>query len=89
MSIYPVPLQIWFPNPRNYQVRARELHGYRGIRELGNQHYAARLICKLERCGECGKSVKWNRAWGHHSIPWGHGTVYCNYECAYPSRRRI
>lgn len=69
MSIYPVPLQKWFPN--------------------GDDHYeVCRMIVDGSRCENCGKHCKYNRAWGHHSLPWGHGNVWCSEKCLYGPKRR-
>lgn len=72
MSIYPVPLQKWFPNTPKEK----------------SYYWAARMTVDLARCENCGKRCKYNRAWGHHSIPWGYGEVWCTKECLYGPKKR-
>jgi len=64
MSIYPVPLQKWFP--------------------IGNtKHSVCKMLVKLARCEGCGKHCKFNRAWGHHALPYGYGVVWCSKSCLF------
>jgi hypothetical protein len=70
MSIYPVPLQEWFPKPSRFHPDADQ-HLYE----------TARMLVNLYRCVKCNKRCKWNRAWGHHSLPWGYGDIFCSKKC--------
>lgn len=76
MSIYPVPLQKWFPNPKEHPVYSDQ------------DHSILRMIVKLSRCDNCGKHCKYNRAWGHHSLPYGYGEVWCSEKCLYGPKKR-
>jgi len=73
MSIYPVPLNKWFP--------------------FGDPNYIGSFI-EYHRCVACGKKPKYSKAWGHHSLPWGYGEVWCSLKCldsgkvARPDKRR-
>lgn len=60
MSIYPVPLNEWFP--------------------IGDENYC-KHITDFMRCHSCYTRVNYFKAWGHHSIPWGYGEVWCNEKC--------
>lgn len=62
MSIYPVPLQEWFPKG-------------------DENHEVVKAIVAIERCAHCGKYLKFKKAWGHHSLPWGYGDVWCDEVC--------
>lgn len=68
MSIYPVKLIEWYP-PRR-----------RGWKDKCN-YEAAFMMVKLTECLYCGKKTKYKTAWGHHSIPYGHGDIWCNARC--------
>lgn len=70
MSIYAVKLMEWFPRPKKNQHDV--IHGL---------YDTARMMVKLSRCLACGKKPKWNRAIGHHSIPWGTGDIWCSEPC--------
>jgi len=82
MSIYPVPLQKWFPNPKSRNLSDEEAW------DASCQYYAAKITVKLSKCEKCGKHCKYNRAWGHHSIPWGYGEVWCSEKCLYGPKKR-
>lgn len=40
-------------------------------------------LCCVVPCARCGRKVKWNRAWGHHSIADGVGDLWCGETCAF------
>lgn len=44
-------------------------------------HENAKISVKYSSCLTCGKKVKWKKAWGHHSIPWGNGDIWCSKKC--------
>ena len=44
-------------------------------------HEITLSIIKAWRCRACGKRVKFNKAIGHHSLPWGHGDLWCSWKC--------
>jgi hypothetical protein len=69
MSIYPVKLIEWYPKKKRPWVE--------------KCHYTAILITvKYASCIHCGNDkMKVKTAWGHHSIPYGHGDVWCNEKC--------
>lgn len=68
MSIYVVYLASWFPS--------------RGKNGKDPMHGTARMVVESSRCPKCNKKPSWKRAWGHHSIPWGNGDVFCSRRCA-------
>lgn len=72
MSIYPVPLQKWFPNPASHPGA------------VDFDYTILRMIVRTDKCARCKKFCKWNRAWGHHSLPFGYGDVFCGKRCACP-----
>lgn len=82
MSIYPVPLQKWFPNPKS-----KNLSGENSWHKQCN-YEAAKSTVEFSKCENCGKSCKYNRAWGHHSIPWGYGDVWCSEKCLDSPKKR-
>jgi hypothetical protein len=45
-------------------------------------HGSMRLMVKWHKCVTCNKSkMNWRYAYGHHSIPWGHGDIWCSKRC--------
>lgn len=82
MSIYPVPLQKWFPHPRIGQ------YIYGNYSEAKNLYETVKFLVKFERCDSCGKHCKFNRAWGHHSLPFGYGEVWCTEKCLFGTEKR-
>jgi len=41
-----------------------------------------RLYVEFSKCIKCGRGgIKFSRAYGHHSIPWGYGDVWCTWKC--------
>lgn len=79
MSIYPVKLIEWFPHPKK-----RRDGDYKSTM---SHHEDAKMIVKLSKCLVCGKQPKWNRAIGHHSIPWGYGDIWCSEKCMSSGKR--
>lgn len=77
MSIYPVPMQNWFKNRKRNDSDSKFLYE------------TARWLVDIYRCHNCGKRCKWNRAWGHHSVPWGYGDIWCSKDCVFgkPKKR--
>lgn len=66
MSIYPVRLKEWFPpgNPQHKTMKFLVSNGY-GDMNRG--------------CLFCGKiKMHWQRAWGHHALPYGYGDIWCS-----------
>ena len=45
------------------------------------QHEIAFLMVKTSRCLSCMKRIRWKKAVGHHSIPWGNGDIWCSWKC--------
>lgn len=78
MSIYPVKLMEWFPHPR------KRKDDYENNDHL---HWTAKTSVKYAKCLACGKQPKWNRAIGHHSIPWGNGDIWCSEKCLDSGKR--
>lgn len=60
MSIYPVPLNKWFPK--------------------GDEHHSwLKFMLEHGQCLHCKKRrLNIKKAWGHHSLPWGHGDAWCS-----------
>ena len=48
----------------------------------GDEKYDnARSVVVGSRCFACGKKVRYTKAIGHHSLPWGHGDLWCSWKC--------
>lgn len=44
--------------------------------------HIARTVVEYSKCKSCGRGgMKYHRAYGHHSIPWGYGDVWCSKKC--------
>lgn len=41
----------------------------------------ARMVVKYKHCNACAKPLRYSKAWGHHSIPWGYGELWCGLKC--------
>jgi len=83
MSIYAVYLPSWFPaNPKvgvHGDMSTIQISEY--IRQGKELHTNCKFSVGMARCFSCGSSIKWKKAWGHHSIPWGYGDVWCSKKC--------
>ncbi len=44
-------------------------------------HDIAYYIVQAYRCYGCDKKLRWKSAFGHHSLPWGHGKIWCSERC--------
>lgn len=59
-----------------------------------DKHETALSIVQTSRCLACGSKIRWKRAIGHHSLPWGYGDIWCSEHCmdsgktAKPDKRR-
>ncbi len=68
MSIYPVKLAEWFPKGDSHHDIMKCLVSNGWGEKLG--------------CIHCGKKhMHWQEAWGHHSLPWGYGDLWCREKC--------
>ena len=40
-------------------------------------------VCVVEsmRCKACGRKQSFKKAWGHNSLPWGNGDLWCSEKC--------
>ena len=38
-------------------------------------------LVSLSRCFACGRRLKWKKVMAHHSIPFGHGDMWCSKKC--------
>lgn len=49
----------------------------------GDEMYEmSKLFVQYSKCLKCGRGgIKYHKAWAHHSIPWGHGDVWCSWKC--------
>lgn len=72
-----------------YPVRLSEWFPY------GDEMYEhAYTTVEVSRCYACNKKLKYSKAIGDHSIPWGYGLIYCSWKCcrsskiSRPDRRR-
>lgn len=84
MSIYPVYLARWFPNPTTSKKSKPD---WMTDREELHLHEMAKMSVKYSECHECGGKCEWKKAWGHHSLPWGHGDVWCSKKCLYGEKK--
>lgn len=45
-------------------------------------HESMKWAIKYKPCMECGKEdSNWRWVWGHHSLPWGYGDIWCTSRC--------
>lgn len=44
-------------------------------------HALCRMFVEFTRCVRCEGRCAWKSAWGHHSVPWGYGDVWCSKKC--------
>jgi len=59
-----------------YPVKLSEWYPY------GDEHHGVLIsIIACTRCYACGDRVRFKRAVGMHSIPFGHGDLYCSEKC--------
>lgn len=60
---------------------------------VGDENYCKDIVDAM-RCFACGKKCRYKKVWGHHSLPWGYGDVWCSEKClnsgkeAKPDKRR-
>lgn len=74
MSIYPVHLSSWYPK------KTKKAPVMDAKDDKLNSEVA--VICvETAKCIACGKKCTWKKAWGHHSIPWGYGDIWCSKRC--------
>lgn len=66
MSIYPVRLSEWFPKGDENHETMKFL--------VSRGHCDGAFGCL--HCGK--KKMHWQKAWGHHSLPWGYGDIWCS-----------
>ncbi len=57
-----------------YPVRLNEWY------PVGNEHYMGDMM-EVFKCDACGRVPNYKKAWGHHSLPWGHGEIWCSEKC--------
>lgn len=50
------------------------------------KHDTALFIVSASRCLACGSRIKFTKAIGHHSLPWGHGDIWCSWKCCYSGK---
>lgn len=49
---------------------------------FGDGKYETTLsLVKHMRCVACRRRPRYKDAVGHHSLPWGHGDLWCSWEC--------
>ena len=59
-----------------YPVKLSEWFPY------GDENYKIiHKIFKYKRCLACRKRLKFRKVIGNHSIPWGHGDLWCSWKC--------
>ena len=49
-------------------------------------HDTAYWIVKSWRCFACDKRVRWKAAIAHHSLPFGHGDLFCSWKCCHSGK---
>lgn len=49
----------------------------------GDENYQnSKMMVKFGQCYKCGKkNIKYSTAFGHHSLPWGYGDIWCSSKC--------
>lgn len=47
---------------------------------IGDDKYCKDIVENI-KCLACYGKVSYNKAWGHHSFPFGYGDVWCSYKC--------
>lgn len=62
---------------------------------LGDERYWICIgIVSSSRCPSCRSKIRYSKAVGHHSVPFGYGEVFCGWKCcnsgkvAKPDKRR-
>lgn len=61
---------------------------------IGDTNYIGDVISSY-RCLACGSKIRYSKAWGHHSVPFGCGDTWCTEKCfhsgrvARPDKRRL
>jgi len=50
-------------------------------------HSTLMSIISCTRCYACGDRVRFKRAVGNHSIPWGYGDLFCSEKCLHSNKR--
>lgn len=46
-----------------------------------DNHETTVWLCTLSRCLACRKRIRFRKAVGHHSLPWGWGDIWCSWKC--------
>lgn len=81
MSIYVVYLPSWYPKkPKRFEGQPEEAF-LANLSENKRLHEFAKSTVELSSCYTCGGLCTWKKSWGHHSIPFGHGDVFCSKKC--------
>lgn len=47
---------------------------------IGDDKYFGDII-ESYRCLACMRKPRYSKAWGHHSVPFGYGDVWCSFKC--------
>lgn len=70
MSIYPVKLIEWYPRrTKSWTQKSNYISAFMSVK------YGECLYCS-------NKKMKYKTAlWGHHSVPFGYGDIWCNSRC--------
>lgn len=69
MSIYAVNLAEWYPPGDEYHSLIKWMVS-NGAGDF------------IRGCPNCGKKhMHWQQAYGHHSLPWGYGEIWCRKKC--------
>jgi len=58
-----------------YPVRLNEWY------PVGDEMHEYAEMALHFRCSACGDMPNFKKAWGHHSVAWGYGEVWCNEKC--------
>lgn len=51
-----------------------------------DRHDIAVEVIRASRCPTCRSRIRWKRAVGHHSVPFGCGDVFCSWKCAHSNK---
>lgn len=46
-----------------------------------DKYEIAKMVVKYKHCNACAKPLRYPKAYGHHSVPWGYGEIWCDLKC--------
>lgn len=83
MSIYPVYLARWYPKVPKRTPDLTDGQWEEWKKDSNHYHETAKYFVITSLCLKCKKKCTWKKAWGHHSLPFGYGDVWCSKKCLF------